>query len=53
MGARPMARVIQDNPQKPLAKMMLFWRFEKGGTAKVDIDEAGELELDHGAVAAI
>lgn len=53
MGARPMARVIQDKLKKPLAKMMLFGDLKKGGTAKVDIDEAGELVWTTGAVAAI
>ena len=38
-GARPLARVIQDNIKKPLAEDILFGRLEKGGTVRVDLDK--------------
>lgn len=45
MGARPMARLIQEKVKKPLAELILFGELsEKGGTVKVDMKE-GELEL--------
>ncbi len=41
MGARPMARVIQENIKKPLAEMVLFGDLaSNGGTAHVSYDEA-------------
>lgn len=41
MGARPMARVIQENIKKPLAEMVLFGELSSnGGTAQVSYDEA-------------
>jgi len=43
MGARPMARLIQDNVKKPLAEMILFGELsEKGGTVKIDYMEGDE-----------
>jgi ATP-dependent Clp protease ATP-binding subunit ClpA len=46
MGARPMARLIQDRLQKPLAEMILFGELaEKGGNIKVDVKD-GEIHLD-------
>ena len=45
MGARPMARVIQDKIKKPLADIILFGVLSKGG--EVHVSEAdGELVLD-------
>jgi ATP-dependent Clp protease ATP-binding subunit ClpA len=35
-GARPLARVIQDNVKKPLAEELLFGKLAKGGVVKVD-----------------
>lgn len=35
MGARPMARVIQEQIKKPLAEELLFGKLEKGGHVKV------------------
>jgi len=35
MGARPLARVIQDELKKPLAEEILFGRLENGGTVRV------------------
>ena len=50
MGARPLARVIQENIKKPLAEELLFGKLKKGGTVKVATQEnaAGEtvLKLD-------
>jgi ATP-dependent Clp protease ATP-binding subunit ClpA len=40
MGARPMARLIQDKVKKPLAEMILFGELsEKGGTVRIDLEE--------------
>lgn len=40
MGARPMARLIQDKVKKPLAELILFGELsEKGGTVRVDLKE--------------
>ncbi len=36
-GARPLARVIQENIKKPLAEELLFGRLEKGGIVRVTI----------------
>jgi len=37
MGARPMARVIQEHIKKPLAEMILFGDLKKGGQARVTL----------------
>ena len=37
-GARPLARVIQENIKKPLAEDILFGKLEKGGTVRIDLD---------------
>lgn len=44
MGARPMARVIQEQIKKPLAEDILFGRLSKGGNVKVFVKD-GKLEL--------
>ncbi|AQS41441.1 MAG: ATP-dependent Clp protease ATP-binding subunit ClpA [Candidatus Tokpelaia hoelldobleri] len=36
MGARPLARVIQEHIKKPLAEEILFGRLQKGGLVRVD-----------------
>ncbi len=41
MGARPMARVIQERIKKPLAEELLFGRLANGGLVKVSTDEKG------------
>ncbi|MCB1877178.1 MAG: ATP-dependent Clp protease ATP-binding subunit ClpA [Chromatiales bacterium] len=41
MGARPMARVIQDNIKKPLAEELLFGRLEQGGTVRISVEDDG------------
>ena len=42
MGARPMARVIQEHIKKPLAERMLFGDLQDGGRLRVKLDESGE-----------
>jgi ATP-dependent Clp protease ATP-binding subunit ClpA len=40
MGARPMARLIQEKVKKPLAELILFGELsEKGGTVRIDLKE--------------
>jgi ATP-dependent Clp protease ATP-binding subunit ClpA len=38
MGARPLARVIQESIKKPLAEELLFGRLTKGGVVRVDVE---------------
>ncbi len=45
MGARPMARVIQENIKKPLAEELLFGKLANGGEVLVRVED-GELKLD-------
>src|SRR5262249_62038279 len=47
MGARPMARVIQEHIKKPLADEVLFGKLKSGGHVKVILikDEAGTEKL--------
>ena len=42
MGARPMARVIQEHIKRPLAEEMLFGRLRDGGHVRVDVGSDGE-----------
>ncbi|NDW48032.1 ATP-dependent Clp protease ATP-binding subunit ClpA [Ruegeria sp. PrR005] len=44
MGARPLARVIQENIKKPLAEELLFGKLAKGGVVRVSVKK-GELVL--------
>jgi len=44
MGARPLARVIQEHIKKPLAEELLFGKLAKGGLVKVGVHK-GELVL--------
>ncbi|MBJ7553038.1 ATP-dependent Clp protease ATP-binding subunit ClpA [Marinomonas spartinae] len=47
MGARPMARVIQEHLKKPLADHILFGDLHEGGNVKVTLDEKrDELKFD-------
>jgi ATP-dependent Clp protease ATP-binding subunit ClpA len=39
MGARPMARLIQENIKKPLAEELLFGKLSEGGTVKVRVKD--------------
>ncbi|MFC0336187.1 ATP-dependent Clp protease ATP-binding subunit ClpA [Kushneria avicenniae] len=49
MGARPMARLIQEKLKKPLAEMILFGDLaEQGGTVHVTLED-GELQLSAAA----
>jgi ATP-dependent Clp protease ATP-binding subunit ClpA len=45
MGARPMARLIQDTIRKALADELLFGKLANGGTVHVDIDNNNEVKL--------
>ncbi|MEL6582408.1 MAG: ATP-dependent Clp protease ATP-binding subunit ClpA [Pseudomonadota bacterium] len=45
MGARPLARVIQEYIKKPLAEELLFGKLSKGGLVRVTVKD-GELHLD-------
>ena len=46
MGARPLARVIQEHIKKPLAEDLLFGKLSKGGLVKVGIkNDKIDLEL--------
>ncbi|WP_027712251.1 ATP-dependent Clp protease ATP-binding subunit ClpA [Dickeya chrysanthemi] len=42
MGARPMARVIQENLKKPLANELLFGSLVDGGSVKVELDSPAQ-----------
>lgn len=43
MGARPMARVIQEHIKKPLAELVLFGSLEgQGGTVHIGVDSAAD-----------
>ena len=44
MGARPLARVIQEHIKKPLAEELLFGRLTKGGIVKVGLRD-GKIDL--------
>ncbi len=45
MGARPMARLIQDTIRKALADELLFGKLANGGSVHVDIDDKDEVIL--------
>lgn len=45
MGARPMARLIQDEIRRALADELLFGRLANGGHVVVDVDESGAIKL--------
>ncbi len=46
MGARPMARLIQDEVKKPLAQEILFGKLMKGGTVVIDSPDGKALTFD-------
>ena len=46
MGARPMARLIQEHVKRPLAEELLFGRLEKGGRATVRVGREGTLVVE-------
>jgi len=45
MGARPMARVIQDKVKRPLADELLFGKLAGGGRVNIDVRD-DELVVD-------
>ncbi len=46
MGARPMARLIQDTIRRALADELLFGRLANGGKVTIDVDSDGKVKLD-------
>jgi len=46
MGARPMARLIQDTIRSALADELLFGKLASGGHVTVDLDKEGKIRLD-------
>ena len=53
MGARPMARLIQDTVRRALADELLFGKLQHGGKVTIDVDAAEQIVLrfDEGAPA--
>jgi len=45
MGARPMARLIQDTIRSALADELLFGRLANGGRVTVNVDADGKVQL--------
>ena len=46
MGARPMARLIQDTIRRALADELLFGRLANGGKVTIDVDADDKVKLD-------
>ena len=46
MGARPMARVIQEHIKRPLADELLFGRLANGGSVSLGVDADNKLSVD-------
>ena len=46
MGARPMARLIQDTIRRALADELLFGKLANGGKVMVDVDANGKVRLE-------
>jgi len=46
MGARPMARLIQDTIRRALADELLFGKLANGGRVTIDMDDKGQVVLD-------
>jgi len=46
MGARPMARLIQEQIKRPLAEELLFGSLAEGGHVKITVGPNDELQLD-------
>ncbi|MCH7853163.1 MAG: ATP-dependent Clp protease ATP-binding subunit ClpA [Proteobacteria bacterium] len=46
MGARPMARVIQEHIKRPLAEELLFGKLAEGGHVRITVGPDGELLLN-------
>ena len=47
MGARPMARIIQENIKKPLADELLFGQLKGGGLVTVDLSKDKKLTFKY------
>src|SRR5437773_9900097 len=45
MGARPMARLIQDTIRRALADELLFGKLQHGGKVTIDVDDAEKISL--------
>jgi ATP-dependent Clp protease ATP-binding subunit ClpA len=45
MGARPMARIIQEHIKRPLAEELLFGALSGGGHVRIGVDENDQLQL--------
>jgi len=47
MGARPMARIIQENIKKPLAEELLFGKLANGGHIRITVkDDSLHFEME-------
>jgi len=46
MGARPMARIIQEHIKRPLAEELLFGSLSDGGHVRISVGEDGNLALN-------
>jgi ATP-dependent Clp protease ATP-binding subunit ClpA len=46
MGARPMARIIQEKVKRPLAEELLFGALADGGHVRITVGPDGELQLN-------
>ncbi len=46
MGARPMARIIQEQIKRPLAEELLFGKLADGGHVRISVGEDGSLHLN-------
>ena len=46
MGARPMARVIQESIKRPLAEELLFGKLAHGGRVTVNVTDDGKIGFD-------
>jgi len=46
MGARPMARIIQEHIKRPLAEELLFGSLADGGHVRISVDKDDSLKLD-------
>lgn len=53
MGARPMARLIQDSIRAALADELLFGRLANGGKVTIDLDEDQQVKLEFVEEAAV
>ncbi len=51
MGARPLARVVQDKIKRPMADKLLFGDLKNGGHILVDLNETGEIKFQVEATA--